>query len=151
MLLAGCGYSSGLHVAERHATIGLEVFGNDSYERDLEQPLYQHIARVLRDDSDAVLIDPRQADVVIRGRILTYHRRSGIRSPENKLLETGIYISAEADLFARGSDKPLRPKARADASIGYVLGVGGEEFEARDRALRHIAEELVLDLLSPLN
>jgi hypothetical protein len=88
---------------------------------------------------------------VIRGKILTYHRRSGIRNTDNEQLETGIYISAEAQLHDRATGRVVSGPVGADAAVGYILGPVENEREARERALRRIAEELVLDLLRPLD
>lgn len=149
-LSSACGYSSGLRVTERHRTVGLEVFKNDSFERDLERLLYDELARALRDYSDAELVDPSKAEVVVRGTIQTYHRRSGIRSTDNQLLETGVYIQVAANLHERGSTAEA-PPVSAHCWVGFVTGDAENERTARDRALRHIAEEVVLDLFTPVN
>lgn len=145
---AGCGYDAGLRVAEHHESVGIELFGNESFERDLEPLLHEQMTRVLRDQSDAHLVDPREAQAVIRGTIQTYHRRGGIRNRDNQLLETGVYIEVEARLFVRGNETPVR-SAQAGTWIGYTLDQASNERDARDRALRHLAEELVLDLFGP--
>lgn len=145
---AGCGYSTSLRVAERYSSLGVEIFGNDSMERDLERPLHDEMSRALRDLSDAQLVAPSRADAVVRGRIILYNRRAGIRSEDNELLETGVRIDVEADLLVRGQS--VR-KARASSAVGYIVGDPNNELEARDRALRHLSEELVLTLLAPAN
>lgn len=147
---AACGYNSSLRVTEHHESVGVDIFGNESMERDLEALLHDQLTRVLRDQSDAHLVDPRLAQAVIRGTILTYHRRSGIRNRENQLLETGIYIEIQAKLFVRGNETPVR-SCTPNTWVGYTLDPAQPENEsdARDRALRHLAEEVVLDLLGP--
>lgn len=151
LALVACGYSTGLNVAQRHTSVGLEVFGNDSYDRDLERPLYDAISRVLRDTSDAALVEPSRASVVMRGKISTFRRRSGIRSPDNKLLETGVFIEVEAGLYAPGATNPSKPPVKVGTWVSYIIDGAQNEREARERALRHIAEELVLDLFAPVN
>jgi hypothetical protein len=148
LAVPGCGYTSSLRVSERYPTVGLEIFGNDSFERDLERPLHDEMSRALRDLSDARLVDPGKADAVLRGKVLLYHRRSGIRSRENVLLETGVRIDVEGSLYKAGKLTPVRTH-RASSAVGYTLDQPGNELEARDRGLRHIAEELVLTLLTP--
>lgn len=145
---SGCGYSSSLRVAERYPSVGLEFFSNDSFERDLERPLHDEISRALRDMSDAQLVEPRMADAVLKGRIILYNRRGGIRSEDNVLLETGVRIDVEATLYVRGELKPKRT-ARVSSAVGYTLDDPSNETDARNRALRHIAEEVVLTLLAP--
>jgi hypothetical protein len=148
-IAAGCGYSAGLGVASRHRSVGVEFFGNDSYERDLERPFDDQVTLSLRDLSDAPIVDVARADVLVRGKIRTYARRSGIRSHENVLLETGVTIEVEGSLVERGTEKVLRGPFKASCAVGYLLGDTENEFAARDRALRHIADEIVLDLFSP--
>ena len=166
LLLAACGYSSGLKVSEKHSSIGVEFFGTESYERDLERPLDDEVTRALRDYSDAPIVASSRAEVVVRGRIRGYVHRGGIRSKENVLLETGVTIEVEATLVDRQSGKVIKGPVKAISSIGYETGFTAQDFEAndrpplrvaeqsaneavaRDRALRHIAEELVLDLFA---
>jgi hypothetical protein len=145
---AGCGYSAGLRVSEHHDSVGIEIFGNQSYERDLEPQLHEQMTRVLRDQSDARLVDPREARAVIRGTLTAFHRRGGIRNHDNELLETGVYIEVQARLFIGGNETPVR-SATAGVWVGYNLDEAANERLARDRALRHLSEELVLELLGP--
>jgi len=145
---SGCGYSNSLRVSERYPSVGVEFFGNDALERDLERPLQDEMSRALRDMSDAQLVAPSRADAVLRGKILLYNRRSGIRSEDNVLLETGVRIDVEASLYRRGVAKPERT-TKVSSAVGYTLDDPGNEIDARNRALRHIAEELILTLLTP--
>jgi hypothetical protein len=148
-VVLGCGYSSGLRVSDRHVSVGLEFLGNDSYERDLERPFDDEMSRALRNFSDAPIVDVAKADVVVRGKIKSYIHRAGIRSRENVPLETGVSIEIEASLHQKSSGKLLRGPFKITSAVGYLVGDPGNEPQARDRALRHIAEELVLDLFTP--
>lgn len=147
---AACGYNAGLRVTEHHDSVGVEIFGNETYERDLEPELHDEMTHVLREQSDARVVDPRVAQAVIRGTITSYHRRGGIRSTDNVLQETGIYVEVQARLFVGGNETPVR-SSTASVWVGFVLGKdqATNEREARDRALRHVAEEIVLELLGP--
>ncbi len=149
-LAGACGYSTGFKVAEQHKSVGLEFFGNDSYERDLERPLDDELSRAIRNMSDAPLVDVGRAEVVVRGEIHHYLRRPGIRSRDNTLLETGVNIEVRASLVERATNKVLRGPVTASSAVGYLIGDAENELDARDRALRHIAEELVLDLFAPV-
>jgi hypothetical protein len=150
LCLAACGYNAGLRVAEHHDSVGIEIFGNESYERDLEPELHEQMTRVLRDHSDARLVDPRDARAVIRGTLTAFHRRGGIRSTDNKLLETGVYIEVQARLFVGGNETPVRTST-SGVWVGYTLDDPSNERAARERALRHLSEEIVLELLGPGN
>jgi hypothetical protein len=149
-VLAGCGYSTSLQAPDRKGTVGIEIFGNDAYERDLERPFDDQLTGAFRSLVDAPLVDVSRADVLVRGTIHSYTRRSGIRSPDNQLLETGVTIEVTAALYDRASGKRLSEDFKATSSVGYLVGgVTENELDARDRALRHIAQELVLDLFAP--
>ena len=84
----------------------------------------------------------------MRGRVILYYHRGGIRSEDNVLLETGVRIDVEASLYVHGKLEPERT-AKASSAVGYTLDDPNNEIDARNRALRHIAEELVLTLLAP--
>lgn len=149
VLAPGCGYSTGLALRERYPNVGVEIFGNESFERDLERAVHDELTRSMRDLTDVELRVPSRADFVVRGVVKTYHRRGGIRSTDNKLLETGVTIGLEASLFQRGLERPLGPPAKAEGQIGFTLDEPEAERIARDRLLRHLADELVLELFSP--
>ena len=162
-LLSGCGWHAGLVAPGGADTVGVEHFDLqlDVLERDLEPELQDALSRALIDLVDLRIADPRRSDLVVRGRIRDYRRRSGIRSPDHDLLETAVRITVEAELVRRSSGAILR-RAQGSLPIGYVTAdriddpVTGEadyvvpppgaERDARDRALRILAEGLVLDL-----
>jgi hypothetical protein len=150
VLAGGCGYSSGLAVrGSGIQSVGVEFFGNETMERDLERSFHDELTRTLRTRSDAPLEPVARADAVVRGTIRQYHRRSGIRSPDNVQLETGIFLEVEAALHARGAEAPSRGPVRASIWVGFVIDSTGEsERLARERAMRFVADELLLDLFA---
>lgn len=149
LLGAACGYRAGLPVAEDYASIGVEIFGNESYERDLERAVHAELTRAVRDMCDVPLEAPGQAQVIVRGRIVDYQRRGGVRTPENQLLETGLTITVEATLVDQRSRRPIGPPETASGSVGYIVGEADGESTARNRALRKLCDELVLRLFAP--
>jgi len=151
LLCAGCGYTSRSLVPENYGTVGVEIFGNASPVIDLEREMHAQITRSIRDLVDVRLVDPRQADLVMRGRIIDYRRRRGVRSPENKLLETGLIISVEASLYDRRKQAEVAAFRPAPIAVGYLVGDIENELEARARAIHNVAEQLVLDLFGHLD
>lgn len=153
LAVGGCGYGTGLQVkASGIESIGVEFFGNETLERDLERDFQTEFARSVQSLSDAPVESVDRAGTLVRGTIRQYHRRSGIRSPDNELLETGVYFEVEAALYVRGARTPSRGPVKASTWVGYVLEPTGEnERKARERAMRHVAEELVLDLFAPVH
>ena len=169
VLLGSCGWHAGLVApegAEDARTIGVEMFGvgDAVLERDLEPLIHDQLSRSVSDLVDLDLVSPRRADLVVRGRILEYGRRGGIRSPDNDPLETAVRVTVEASLVLRSSGAVLA-SATATIPSGYITAelnqpafaldedeylIGGRENEvaARHRALRFVADELVLDLFA---
>jgi len=151
-LAAGCGYHAGLRLPERaHPSVAVEFFGNTSLERDLERDFQHELSRALRDAG--LQVDPAdRARTAVRGTVRQYHRRSGIRSPDNELLETGVYFEVEGSLWVPGAEAPLRGPFTSSTWVGFVIEpTGANEQAARQRAMRHVAEELVLDLFAPVD
>ncbi len=154
LLFAGCGWNTGLTLPDdlpEGATVGVEFFilREDIPVRDLEPLLQSQLTEVVSDLVHARLASPKNADYVIRGRILEYRRRGGIRNRANQLLESGVRIVASAELVERASGKTVRPSTTVGIWSGYTAGPElaiDNERAARDRALRQIAETLVLDL-----
>lgn len=150
-LAAGaCGYSTGLRASERLGSVAVTFFENDTYEPDVERSLQNELTRAMRSLTDLQLTAPDAADVLVRGRVTAFNRRGGIRSPDNDLLETGIYIEAEAALVDRRNDRVLGPAKRAGTWVGYTLDQPSNQVDAEGRALRSVAEKLVLELFAPV-
>jgi hypothetical protein len=148
---AACGWHAGLHVPQG-TRIGVEVFETDReiLERGLEPLLTEEISRALIDRLGAPIECPERADLVVRGRILDYRRRPGIRNKENQLLETGLFVRASAELVERRTGNVVVPVKEAQVWSGYSTDRSLESEEAaRQRALRHVADSLVLDLFRP--
>ena len=145
---SGCGYSTRLVLHDAGDSVGVELFGNSSLERDVERELHVEMTRAVRNLIDLPLRSPERADLVLRGKILQYHRRGGIRSPQNRLLETGLRIVVSASLVDRASGERLSGPLEIPTEVGYSLAGVGSEAAARTRALRNLAERIALDLFA---
>lgn len=149
----GCGWHAGLVLPEGAHTVGVEIFdtARDLQERNLEPLLADAVTRSVIDLVRAPLVAPERADVVLRGRILDYRRRAGIRDAENRLIETGLLVSISAELVERRSGRVLASRGEEHVWTGYLLGeqAAEHESEARDRSVEYIARSLVLNLFRP--
>jgi hypothetical protein len=153
---SGCGYRAGLVTPELGETVAVEFFANDSKVRDLEVEFSTHLTDALNRMVHAPLVTPAAADYVVRGRILNYSRRRGIRSPDNVVLETGLRIGVHARLIRRRFlaerelSEELVAEGRYNAEAGYRLEPLHGEAQARERALRNIADQIAMDLFGSL-
>ncbi|MBM3990682.1 MAG: hypothetical protein FJ298_06700 [Planctomycetes bacterium] len=149
---SACGYRSG-YTPPGGSSVGVAFFENVSKERDLDRdfhlPLTDSVQRIVR----APLVAPDRARYRIDGRMLDFRRRNGIRSANNSLLETGVRITVEARLERRNPDtgelEVLR-RIEVQDERGYVQGDVGGEAGARARALRNLADRVVIDLFADL-
>lgn len=151
LLIAGCGYRAGFTLPDEQ-TIGVEMFDNQSKERDLETEVHDALTESLDRLVHSALVSPGRADLVVRGTVLEYARRGGIRNASNVRLENGVRIVVVARLVrARGSaeEQVLREVTVAD-DRGFLVEDQDGEREARARVLRNIADRLVLDLCADL-
>jgi len=147
LLGAGCGYSTRLALAPRYTSLGIELFGNSSPERDLERELHEALVRSAATLLDATLVPVPRAGLVLRGEVLEYHRRSGIRSRENVQLETGLTVRVRAELYDPSAGAVVAGPITESTRVGFTLDRrAANESEARARVLANLAERLILDL-----
>ena len=146
--LVACGYSTGLVAPEGAESVGVEIFGNESYVRDIELELTQLVASRLGDLVSVPVTTPSQADLVVRGTILDYRRRAGVRTLENTLLEQGLRVQIQGELVDRRTGEVISSTPPGGIGIwsGYVKGQLDSEGRALSRALESLSERLILDL-----
>lgn len=109
---AGCGYSTGFTLRGGDTLVGAEFFDNRCKQPDLEVELHAHLTDAMTRMVHAPLVEPRSADLVVRGAIVDYRRRNGIRTGENQLLESGLRVTVRAVLVRR---RTLPPGGAQDA------------------------------------
>jgi hypothetical protein len=172
-----CGYATGFTLPDSQ-TVGVAIFDNDSKQRDIEVEVHSAVTDSLDRMVGATVVDPRNADLVITGTVVTYEHRGGIRDKDNVRLENGVRITIKAQLVRRGSGPPSpQPAEPKKKSKGQGKGQGQEpdesgdqvlrqitvsddrgfliedqfgESKARANALRYLADRLVLDLFADL-
>ena len=149
LLLAGCGYSTRFALGPRYTSLGIELFGNSSLERDVERELHEALVRSAANLVDARLVPVPRAGLILRGEVLDYHRRSGIRSRENVQLETALTVRVRAELFDPAAGVVVAGPLTEATQVGFTLDRrSANESEARARVLANLAERLVLDLVA---
>jgi hypothetical protein len=156
LLAAACGYSTGFTL-EGSPTVGVEIFGNESQQRDIEAELHGYLTEAVERLVAARVVAPERADLVVRGHVYDYSRRTGIRSQDNVLLETGVHVGVQARLVRRrtagaadGEREVVLRHITVGDDRGYLTSDARGELDARARALRNIADRIVLDLFGDL-
>jgi len=148
---AACGWHAGVGVPEGARSVGVEAAKREGsvLERGLEPLLTDALSEAVEDWVDLPLVAPDQADLVVRAEVLEYRRRGGVRATGNRLLESAVFVRARAELFDRRRGALSGEPVQAQEWSGYSLDDPLNEDAARDRALRHVAVSLVLDLFEP--
>jgi len=144
----GCGWRAGMGAPDGVRSVGVEIFSVDRtvLERGLAPDLHRELSQAVSDLVGAPLAAPEAADLVVRGTIDDYRRRSGIRNRDNELVETGVRIVIEAELAERSSGRRIGRRTSSRVWSGYGLDDSGNEADARSRALRYLAQGIVIDL-----
>ena len=166
LALTGCGYSTNMRLPDGFSSVGIEYFENTTDLRNLEADLYQALSESVMLFVAEPLAAPDDSDLILRGAIIEYRRRGGVRNEFNRLSETGVRIIVEAQLFDRHTGQAVGELARITKETGYIVGEGSldtstldetrrnptlelqEERRARARTLRLLSEELVFELLA---
>jgi hypothetical protein len=143
-----CHYNIGLTAPEGYSEVAVEIFANDTREPDLERALQSSLTREVRDRLPLDLVAPEQSELVIEGRLVDFNRVRGVRNPMNQLMESGVQITAEAWVVKRSSGERISTPITAQATVGYAIGDSRGERAARERALRQLAEILIVDLFT---
>jgi len=146
-----CGWHAGLGAPGGARSVGIEAAQRDGkvLERGLEPELTDALSEAVVDWVDLPLVRVSQADLVVRGTVLEYRRRGGVRNTDNELVETAVFVRASAELFDRRTGKAVGAPVQAQDWSGFGLDDPGNEENARARALRHVAVSLILDLFEP--
>lgn len=150
--LAACGWRTGLGDGlPADGTVAVQFLDNRTRVPDLELEITRALTDALIDRVGRRPDHPADAEYVVRGAILDYERRSGVRTRENALLETGVRIEVQVELVRR-ADGAVLSEANRSLAVGFAIDDRGlatdapAEREQRARLLRHLGEGLVLDL-----
>ena len=178
LLLQACGYGAGFRLQQPDELVGIEFFDNRTPVPGLEVELHAELAEAMHRMVQAPVVAPGDADLVLRGVVVTYAHRQGIRTTGNQLQESGVQIAVRAMLVRRGLPPPKETEPRAESrptrgrpppdrpllrpgeqllrevsfrqESGFRLVEPGGELDARERVLRSLSERIILDLFSSL-
>jgi len=151
LLCCACGWHAGLGAPQGARSVGVEAVRREGrvLERGLEPELTDALSEAVVDWVDLPLVRSARADLVVRGEVLEYRRRGGVRNRDNELVETAVFVRARAELFDRRIGRPVGVAVQAQEWSGFGLDDPANEDAARARALRHVAVSLILALFEP--
>lgn len=146
--LASCGYTSGVRLPAGAQTLGVTVFDNFGPQPEVERDLFACLSSQANRMVDAELVAPQKADLVIRGEIVEYRRLHGILNKEGQLQQSGVRLILRAWIEDQRLGVRIGDTMQVDQAVRYVIHAGEEEFGARQTALQHLCQELILDLFT---
>jgi len=150
VVLCGCGYTTRLELAPPYESASVELFSNDTYERDIEREFHVELTRSLRNLVDAPLLSPRHADLIVRGRVLEFFRTTGTRNRQNELVERRLAIRVRGELWSREEGRMIAGPAQGVTTVGYTTETLENERGARRQIIKNLSDEIILDLFAQL-
>lgn len=153
--LGACGWHAGLAPdVPAGSTAAVSFLGNQSRVPDVEVELTRALTDALVDRVGLSVAHPTEADYLVRGVLLDYRRRGGVRTRDNEQLETGVELVVRLE-WVRRADLVVLGTTERRLAAGFALDDRGlatdapAEREQRQRAIANLAEGLILDLLRP--
>ncbi|RMF58090.1 MAG: hypothetical protein D6748_09690 [Calditrichaeota bacterium] len=127
-------------------TISVELFEDRSRERwvGLQEKLTEDVVNAFVNDNTLTVIDdPKKADLVIKGSILSIQTRSTSITQEELVEEQQLVLTVKVECLNQQSNKPLWSGNISE--FGVVSGTGdlAEREAALDVAVEKIVEEIV--------
>ena len=142
MLLGACGYTTRSLMPGGVNKMAVDIFENDSFEREIEITLAREIARELNHKSTVQVTRRRNADAVLTGRILRVSYPTLVETTNNEVSEQAIILQAMVEL-KRTSDGKVISAFRIANRAELVVERGESRRTAFAEALKDLAEDIV--------
>ncbi len=143
LLVASCAhYQLGTTLPPHLKTIYVETFKNTTGEPQLESSIANAMRQEVLRDGTLKLVDPEEADIILRGVITSYTLES-IRRDRNNPKTTNEYraiVRADIQAYERKTGKPIVKNRTVSGS--ERMQVGGDLVTARRSVLPVVAERL---------
>jgi hypothetical protein len=142
LLLPACGYRAGPLVPEGVRTVALVTFDNDTFRREIEVELSRAVAEEIHARTDLrVVAEPEGADLVVRGRILSFDERVLADRGADRITESSVVVVLRVILEDRvaGTRRSLTLRSQEP----YSTYQGQRLASARAEAFENLAERIV--------
>ncbi len=143
--LTSCGYSTGSMMPSGVDRVAVDVFGNDTYYREIEFQLTRELTSELRQRAPLKITRRRNADAVLTGRIINVTRPTLVETTGNLVSEQAVIVQAQVELRRLSDDKILASFKIANRAE-FVVERGESLQTAFDESLRDLAEDIVNQL-----
>lgn len=172
LIAPGCGYSVHSSLDEKHQTIHVSPFRNQSREYDLQASLTNAVIRKFVNDGRLKVVGRGSADLLLEGAILDYSLRgytfdkddevtqfltvvkAGVRLTDRRTGEVVWQDPAMAGetTYSTGILGPSSDRLRGNAEV-FVSAVRAfqtqEENQAASEALEHLASDIFYRTIEP--
>ncbi len=141
-LLSSCGYTTRSLLPAGVNNIAVDVFGNDTFYREIEFQLTREITAELNQRAPVRVTRRRNADAILTGRIVSVSRPTLVESNRNLVSEQAVVVQALVELRSAKTGKVLISFQRANRAE-FIVERGESLETAFDEALRDLAEDIV--------
>lgn len=141
----GCGYTFHDSAFRRKdvRSICLEMFGNDSFRRELEFPLTEAVKDRILHLTPYTIETRDRADSVLRGRITRARERVITEDRLDRITESSIGFTVRVEWIDLRSRQPLVEAFEISSTSPFVLILGETRAGAQQEAFGDIADEIV--------
>ncbi len=149
MALWGCGYSLDYRLPPGASTIAVPLFINDTFplRREIEFELTSLFRQELQSRAKVRIVDSAaNPDLVVRGRIREFREWVIAENRSDQKSESSVVAHVELEVENYMDDPGTVRTERVYASEPFSIQSGESFQDAQRRALRNIAEKLVIAL-----
>jgi outer membrane lipopolysaccharide assembly protein LptE/RlpB len=140
-LSGACGYRAGSQLPENVQSVAVEVFGNETYYREIEFKLTRELSHQVMRRTTWKLDRGDTCDAKISGRILSVARPTLVESPNDLVSEQAVIVKAEVFLTHRDG-RVLSHFITANRAE-FIVERGESLETAFAEALTDLAEQIV--------
>ncbi len=143
VLLSGCGYSTRSLLPEGVSSVAVEIFGNETFDREIEFTLTRELAREIRHRTAWRVADRGAADALIRGRITRVQRPVLVEDRRDRISEGAVIVTVEVELVDLATGRLLVPPFELRNRAEFLVERGETVETAFAESLADLAEDIV--------
>ena len=144
-LATSCGYSTRSLMPAGAEKVAVDIFGNETFYREIEFQLTREINEELNHRSSLKVTRRRSADAVLTGRITKVDRATLVETRDDEVSEQAVIVHAEVALRSLKSDEVLASFVVSNRAE-FIVERGESLQSAFDEALKDLAEDIVNEL-----